>query len=226
MSKIANSVDELFKVFLGVAPLDRLIIVSQFLAYKSFWENDRASPEDQMFPKRDDDLDQFHAIRRLYAEVQETNPDLKDVFNSDYLLLNSRVIGQADLAKALTIVQSSFNDLNSQRKHVVEALIRHEVALSNKIDGALLTPKPLSDLLISLVDPQSGQSIYDPWGRSGRMLLSAINHIEKTCEEGAASSGRQSAHDDRHGKDPRKRPMEESVIRRAVREALIQKLKK
>jgi hypothetical protein len=49
---------------------------------------------------------------------------------------------------------------------------------------------------------------------------------EDELEEGAASSGRQSGHEDRHGKDPRKRPMEESVIRRAVREALIQKLKK
>ncbi len=49
---------------------------------------------------------------------------------------------------------------------------------------------------------------------------------EDELEEGAASSGRQSPNEDRHGKDPRKRPMEESVIRRAVREALIQKLKK
>ena len=47
---------------------------------------------------------------------------------------------------------------------------------------------------------------------------------DEEIEEGAASSGRQSAHADRRGDDERKRPMEENKASQAISEARLKQI--
>jgi len=60
-----------------------------------------------------------------------------------------------------------------------EYLIKHFADLTNKKAGEFYTPRSVVHLLGLILDPQEGQSIYDPACGTGGMLLECVDHLKK-----------------------------------------------
>ncbi|MDM8557103.1 class I SAM-dependent DNA methyltransferase [Desulfococcaceae bacterium HSG7] len=64
-----------------------------------------------------------------------------------------------------------------------EYLIKHFADLTNKKAGEFYTPRSVVHLLGLILDPQEGQSIYDPACGTGGMLLECVDHLKKNKED-------------------------------------------
>jgi len=64
-----------------------------------------------------------------------------------------------------------------------EYLIKHFADLTNKKAGEFYTPRSVVHLLGLILDPQEGQSIYDPACGTGGMLLECVNHLQDNKED-------------------------------------------
>ena len=125
------------------------------------------------------------ALSRAMRGIELANPDTL-----------YRVFGAADWGNRETLTDEILKDL-------VEAL--SEVSLGNtavssdilgdayeylvgkfadvtkrKKAGEFYTPRSVVRMMVDLLDPQPGESIYDPACGTGGMLLSAIDHVERT----------------------------------------------
>jgi type I restriction enzyme M protein len=60
-----------------------------------------------------------------------------------------------------------------------EYLIKKFADLTNKKAGEFYTPRPVVRLMVSILDPKEGESIYDPACGTGGMLLEAVHHVRE-----------------------------------------------
>ena len=60
-----------------------------------------------------------------------------------------------------------------------EFLIKHFADLTNKKAGEFYTPRSVVNLLGLILDPQEGETIYDPACGTGGMLLECIDHLKQ-----------------------------------------------
>jgi len=61
-----------------------------------------------------------------------------------------------------------------------EYLIKKFADATNKKAGEFYTPRSIVKLMMDMLDPQSGESIYDPACGTGGMLLEALNHVQRS----------------------------------------------
>ncbi|MDE6852525.1 MAG: N-6 DNA methylase, partial [Lachnospiraceae bacterium] len=59
-----------------------------------------------------------------------------------------------------------------------EFLIKKFADLSKKNAGEFYTPRPVVKLMVDLLDPQPGETVYDPACGTGGMLIEAIHHMK------------------------------------------------
>ena len=59
-----------------------------------------------------------------------------------------------------------------------EYLIKKFADATNKKAGEFYTPRPVVRLMVNILDPQEGESIYDPATGTGGMLLEATHHVK------------------------------------------------
>lgn len=110
-----------------------------------------------------------HTLYGIFGDAQWTNKDRL----SDRLLKNliehfSRLsLGNA-AAKADVLGQS------------YEYLIKKFADATNKKAGEFYTPRSVVRLMVNILDPREGESIYDPTCGTGGMLLEAIHHVAET----------------------------------------------
>lgn len=64
-----------------------------------------------------------------------------------------------------------------------EYLIKHFADLTNKKAGEFYTPRSVVHLLGLILDPQEGETIYDPACGTGGMLLECVNHLKDNSED-------------------------------------------
>jgi type I restriction enzyme M protein len=64
-----------------------------------------------------------------------------------------------------------------------EYLIKKFADLTNKKAGEFYTPRSVVRLMVNILDPKEGESIYDPACGTGGMLLEAINHVRARNED-------------------------------------------
>jgi len=64
-----------------------------------------------------------------------------------------------------------------------EYLIKHFADLTNKKAGEFYTPRSVVHLLGLILDPQQGESIYDPACGTGGMLLECVDHLKTKNED-------------------------------------------
>ncbi|MHB8926570.1 MAG: type I restriction-modification system subunit M [Bacillota bacterium] len=60
-----------------------------------------------------------------------------------------------------------------------EYLIKKFADLTNKKAGEFYTPRPVVRLMVKILDPKEGESIYDPACGTGGMLLEAVHHVRE-----------------------------------------------
>lgn len=60
-----------------------------------------------------------------------------------------------------------------------EYLIKRFADQSNKKAGEYYTPRPVVGLLVSILDPREGETVYDPACGTGGMLIEVIEHVKR-----------------------------------------------
>ncbi|MDO8691274.1 MAG: class I SAM-dependent DNA methyltransferase, partial [Dehalococcoidia bacterium] len=60
-----------------------------------------------------------------------------------------------------------------------EYLIKKFADLTNKKAGEFYTPRSVVRLMVNILDPREGESIYDPACGTGGMLLEAVHHVRQ-----------------------------------------------
>ncbi len=104
----------------------------------------------------------------IFGDAQWTNKErLPDSLLRDLLEHFSRIALGNTAAQADILGQS------------YEYLIKKFADLTNKKAGEFYTPRPVVRLMVSILDPKEGESIYDPACGTGGMLMEAIHHVRE-----------------------------------------------
>ena len=70
-----------------------------------------------------------------------------------------------------------------------EYLIKKFADATNKKAGEFYTPRSVVRLMVDMLDPQEGETIYDPACGTGGMLLAAVQHVrERMATSGCGAS--------------------------------------
>ena len=109
-----------------------------------------------------------HTLYGIFGDAQWTNKDrLSDALLRDLIEHFSRLSLVNAEAKADILGQS------------YEYLIKKFADATNKKAGEFYTPRSVVCLMVNILDPREGESIYDPACGTGGMLLEAIHHVQE-----------------------------------------------
>ncbi|MCX5810690.1 MAG: class I SAM-dependent DNA methyltransferase [Proteobacteria bacterium] len=104
----------------------------------------------------------------IFGDAQWTNKDrLSDSLLRDLIEHFSR-INLGNQATQADILGQSY-----------EYLIKKFADATNKKAGEFYTPRSVVRLMVNILDPKEGESIYDPACGTGGMLLEAIHHVKE-----------------------------------------------
>ena len=122
-------------------------------------------------------------IQRAMREIEKANPNtLYGIFGdvqwsnkdrlSDALLVNLvDHFSQMDLRNT-SIPSDILGD-------AYEYLIKKFADLTNKKAGEFYTPRSIVRLMVNILDPQTGETVYDPACGTGGMLLETLHHVRE-----------------------------------------------
>ncbi|WP_254303548.1 class I SAM-dependent DNA methyltransferase [Rhodococcoides kyotonense] len=124
------------------------------------------------------------ALQAAFREIENANPGtLYGVFGSASWT-NKEKLPDAKLADLIEHFSSKTLSNAAVSPDVFgnayEYLIKRFADQSNKKAGEYYTPRSVVALLVNILDPQEGESIYDPACGTGGMLIEVINHVEET----------------------------------------------
>jgi type I restriction enzyme M protein len=80
-----------------------------------------------------------------------------------------------------TLTNSNVN--SDMLGNAYEYLIKHFADLTNKKAGEFYTPRSVVHLLGLILDPQEGESVYDPACGTGGMLLESVDHLQHNAKD-------------------------------------------
>ena len=104
----------------------------------------------------------------IFGDAQWTNKDrLPDALLRDLIEHFSR-IGLGNRAAQADILGQSY-----------EYLIKKFADATSKKAGEFYTPRSVVRLMVNMLDPREGESIYDPACGTGGMLLEAVHHVRE-----------------------------------------------
>ncbi len=115
--------------------------------------------------------------------LAERNPELRDVFeNVDFVQFttnreNTEILRQlVELFSARPLHRVSSDLLGDAYEWIL-----HYFAPQKAKEGEVYTPREVIKLIIEMLDPKPGRSIYDPACGSGGMLIISYQHVENEC---------------------------------------------
>lgn len=123
------------------------------------------------------------ALQFAFHEIEKANPrTLYGIFgdaqwtNKERLsdnLLRSLIEHFSELRLSNEVIES---DVLGQ---AYEYLIKKFADQTNKKAGEFYTPRSIVRLMIDILDPKPGDTIYDPACGTGGMLLESVNHVQR-----------------------------------------------
>lgn len=153
--------------------------------FAAFAENHRFTiPENCLWTdirERTENIGQ--ALQTAFREIEKANPDtLYGIFgNAGWSNKNklpdeklSRLIEHFS-TKALTNAAVTADVFGN----AYEYLIKQFADLSNKKAGEYYTPREVVRFLVDILDPQEGETVYDPACGTGGMLIEVIEHVKR-----------------------------------------------
>lgn len=124
------------------------------------------------------------ALSHSMREIERTNPDtLYRVFGAadwgNREMLTDEIL--KDLIEGLSAVSLGNSNVSSDiLGDAYEYLIgRFADVTKRKKAGEFYTPRSVVQMMVDILDPKEGESIYDPACGTGGMLLGAIEHVER-----------------------------------------------
>jgi type I restriction enzyme M protein len=121
------------------------------------------------------------ALDKAFATIEANNPELQHVLTATQYG-DKRVLSDATLQRLLR----HFNQYRLGNDDLYKAdmlgdayeyLIKQFADDAGKKGGEFYTPKAVVQLVVELIDPQPGHSVYDPTCGSGGMLVESAHHI-------------------------------------------------
>jgi type I restriction enzyme M protein len=124
-----------------------------------------------------------HALQKAMRGIERANPDTLHAIFGDAQWTNKDRLSDA-LLKDLIEHFSSLNLGNqSCRADVLgqayEYLIKKFADLTNKKAGEFYTPRAVVALMVRILAPKAGETIYDPACGTGGMLLEALHYVKE-----------------------------------------------
>ncbi|MBL8021696.1 MAG: SAM-dependent DNA methyltransferase [Leptospirales bacterium] len=108
----------------------------------------------------------------IFGDAQWTNKDrLSDALLRDLIEHFSKINLGNEAADSDILGQS------------YEYLIKKFADATNKKAGEFYTPRSVVRLLVNILDPHAGESVYDPACGTGGMLIEAIHHVREHHED-------------------------------------------
>ena len=124
-------------------------------------------------------------LSKALKKIVELNPELKDVVDrADFI--------QFTTSRENFEILRQLVELFSEKKlhHVSPDVlgdayewVLHYFAPQKAKEGEVYTPREVIKLLVEMLDPKPGDSVYDPACGSGGMLESSYKHVEETHGE-------------------------------------------
>lgn len=121
------------------------------------------------------------ALQYAMRCIEQANPDTLCGIFGDAQWTNRDRLSDALLRDL--IEHFSGLDLGNEDVHpdvmgrAYEYLIKQFADLTNKKAGEFYTPRSVVQLMVNILDPQEGETIYDPACGTGGMLLEAVSHV-------------------------------------------------
>lgn len=152
--------------------------------FASFAENHRfAIPEGHLWEDvRSRTQNIGTALQTAFREIEKANPEtLYGIFGSANWTNKDKL---PDRKLADLIEQFSTRTLSNTAVtpdvfgNAYEYLIKRFADQSNKKAGEYYTPRSVVGLLINILDPQEGDTVYDPACGTGGMLIEVIEHVK------------------------------------------------
>ena len=124
------------------------------------------------------------ALVYAFREIEKTNPDtLYGIFgNSPWT--NKQKIPDSVLIELVEHFSSRQLSNSAVKPDVFgdayEYLIKRFADLSNKKAGEYYTPRSVVKLMVDILDPKEGETVYDPACGTGGMLIEVIEHVKRS----------------------------------------------
>ena len=126
------------------------------------------------------------ALQNAFRDIESANQDqLYNIFGDAQWSNKERLSDSL-----LTDLIEHFSELPLSNQSVepdvlgqaYEYLIKKFADATNKKAGEFYTPRSVVQLMMDILNPQPGETIYDPACGTGGMLLAAINHVQQAGE--------------------------------------------
>jgi type I restriction enzyme M protein len=123
------------------------------------------------------------ALVYAFREIEKANPDtLYGIFgNSPWT--NKQKIPDSVLIELVEHFSSKQLSNSAVKPDVFgdayEYLIKRFADLSNKKAGEYYTPRSVVKLMVDILDPKEGETVYDPACGTGGMLIEVIEHVKE-----------------------------------------------
>ena len=123
------------------------------------------------------------ALQNAFRGIEKANPETLFGIFGDAQWTNKERLSDA-LLRDLIEHFSRFNLGNEVSQEDIlgqsyEYLIKKFADLTNKKAGEFYTPRSVVRLMVNILDPGEGESIYDPACGTGGMLLESIHHVRE-----------------------------------------------
>lgn len=123
------------------------------------------------------------ALDKAFADIEANNTELQHVLTATQYG-DKRVLSDATLQRLLRhFNQYRLGNADLYKADMLgdayEYLIKQFADDAGKKGGEFYTPKAVVQLVVELIDPQPGHSVYDPTCGSGGMLVESAHHITK-----------------------------------------------
>lgn len=123
------------------------------------------------------------ALDKAFATIEANNPELQHVLTATQYG-DKRVLSDATLQRLLRhFNQYKLGNADLYKADMLgdayEYLIKQFADDAGKKGGEFYTPKAVVQLVVELIDPQPGHSVYDPTCGSGGMLVESAHHVAK-----------------------------------------------
>jgi type I restriction enzyme M protein len=124
-----------------------------------------------------------HALQQAMRGIEQANPDTLHGIFGDAQWTNKDRLSDALLKDLIEHFSSLSLGNENCRADILgqsyEYLIKKFADLTNKKAGEFYTPRPIVSLMVHILSPQAGETIYDPACGTGGMLLEALHHVKE-----------------------------------------------
>ena len=123
------------------------------------------------------------ALNNAFSRLREENPVLEPLDFSDF---SSTKLNKATLRSLLHVLATTSSEADQATvPRLFEALLDRFAAASGKHSSEFSTPQDIRTLLIALIKPEAGMSLYDPCAGTAGFLKEGLNCVRRSMNVGS-----------------------------------------